>query len=261
MTNREFFQRVRPDARFPSPARRVAAPTDLHRELIRFGVLIAGLLFAVVFAMDRSRFDFIARLPNGAAIVLHAPDPNRVRPAPATVAADSDADFATQALAYASVMSLFNRDSSAIVPTTPAAKNALPRAERVATSLGSEASNGFVTLTDGAEGVGQAPRNLIDRAVAFVGGIVDRDALSRLIDGGAAAGADLLDELRWLAATHMAFVEDAFGIARTTGATWAIILSTGLMVFVLLMALTQTMLMTSREDRFARTHVFRYARR
>jgi len=29
----------------------------------------------------------------------------------------------------------------------------------------------------------------------------------------------------------------------------------------LLMALTQTMLMTSREDRFARTHVFRYATR
>jgi hypothetical protein len=261
MTNREFFQRVRPDARFPSQAPRVATPADFHRELIRFGVLIAGLLLAVVFAMDRHRFDFITELPNGAAIVLYAPDPNRVRSAPATAAADDGADFATQALAYASVMSLFNPDQSAAAPATPVPAAASPRAHRAATPLAPQAPNRLVAFTDGAEAVGQAPNNLVDRAVAFVGGVVDRDALSRWMKVGAAAGADQLDELRWLAATHMTFLEDEFGIARTTGATWAIILATGLMVFVLLMALTQTMLMTSREDRFARSQVFRYARR
>ncbi|MGH7947704.1 MAG: hypothetical protein ACREQF_00560 [Candidatus Binataceae bacterium] len=259
MTNREFFQRIRPYDRFPSRAPRVAAVDDPRRELIRFAFLGACLLLVVLVITDRHRFDFVGQLPNGTSIVLYAPDPKRAAPAPVapTVAASSS----VQDRAYDSVMALFNRDGSAVVPMPGAKTQDSGDASSPVPHAASNIGSGMVALTDGTEGRATQSQNLVDRAVAVVGGLVDRDSLERTVRAQTAAAGDMLDDLRLITARHMTFFEDELGIDRSEGAMWLIVMAAGLLVFTLFLLIAGKMNARAYDNRFMQPRAVQYATR
>lgn len=261
MTNREFFQRIRPYDRFPSRAPRVAASDDPRRELARFACLSAGLLLIVLLVTDRHRFDFVAQLPNGTSIVLYAPDANRPVAAPVAAATNAAADSSVQEQAYDSVMALFNRDGNAVAPMTPVAKPASSNATGVAAPVAATVRSGMVVLTDGMEGRDMPSQNLVDRAVGVVGGFVNRDAIERIVRTQASAAGDMLDDLRLVTARHMTFFEDTLGIDRSEGATWLIVMAAGLLVFTLFLLIVGTMNERARDGRFMHPLSMHYATR
>jgi hypothetical protein len=261
MTNREFFQRIRPYDRFPSRAPRVAAPDDPRRELTRFACLGAGLLLIVLLVTDRHRFDFVGQLPNATAIVLYAPDPSRRVAAPVAAATNAAADSSVQEQAYDSVIALFNRDGSAVAPMTPVAKPASPNATSVASPVAANVQSGMVVLTDGMEGRDMPSQNLVDRAVGVVGGFVNRDAIQRFVRTQGNAAGDMLDDLRLVTARHMTFFEDTLGIDRREGATWLIVMAAGLLVFTLFLLIAGKMNERALDDRYMHPQAMHYATR
>jgi len=261
MTNREFFQRIRPYDRFPSRAPRVAAPDDPRRELTRFACLGAGLLLIVLLVTDRHRFDFVGQLPNGTSIVLYAPDPSRPVAAPVAAATNAPADSSVQEQAYDSVMALFNRDGGAVVPMTPEAKLASLNATSAASPVAASVHSAMVVLTDGMEGRDMPSQNLVDRAVGVVGGFLNRDAIERLVRTQANAAGDMLADLRLVTARHMTFFADTFGIDRSEGATWLIVMAAGLLVFTLFLLIVGTMNERGLDGRFMHPQAMHYATR
>ncbi|MGH7864177.1 MAG: hypothetical protein ACREQB_04250 [Candidatus Binataceae bacterium] len=260
MTNREFFRRIRPYDRFPARAPRVAA-ADPRRELIRFAFLGAGLLSVVLLVTDRNRFDFVGQLPNGTSIVLYAPEANRPV-APAVVApTEVRGDSSIQAQAYDSVMALFNRDGSTLADNAAVATPLSSNPTRAAAPAAPEMYSGVVVLTDGSEGAVTPSQNLVDRAVAAIGGLVNRDSLGQFVRTKAKATGDMLDELRFVTARHMTFFEDQFGIDRSAGATWLIVMGAGLLVFTVLVLLIGKMSARADDNYFAHAHAMRYAAR
>lgn len=256
MTNREFFQRVRPGERFPARAPRALPARRPRRELLRFFVLIGGLALAVLLVMDTSRLAFFANMPNGAAIVLSAPQELPSAPAPVVVASLPAMHSHGHREAFADIAPFFPAESASATQHAPALGTSTSRADasRPAGPFAS-ARSALGALQASFAGAMQSSGEWI----ASLSGALSPASLRAWAKARMHEVADALDDLRWHAAGRLTFLEDALGLSGAAGATWLIVGTVAAFVFVLLLGMGGTIARTARDDRFVRAHAFRHA--